>query len=243
MFLCNKEPVFHQLSPSLLSLAFLSGHFECCRTPSTSYLTACFRTLTISSYLQTEMLLFFSTALWAGALLVCVHLYRRWNAYAEFRAAAIQHGCQRPRRYPHQYPVWGYDLYRERETATRRGYLMKLYEQHFTLYGKTFEEQFFDTIVINTMEPANIQQITTVSVQDWAKPATRKRAVDSFFGEGILSQDGPVWKHSRALIRPTFARTEVANLTSLSCYTGRLLELIPRDGSSVDLQPLLRKFV
>ena len=40
---------------------------------------------------------------------------------------------------------------------------MKLYMSHFNLYGETFEERFFDIKIMNTMETANILQVTVVS--------------------------------------------------------------------------------
>lgn len=41
--------------------------------------------------------------------------------------------------------------------------------RQFDLHGKTFEEQFFDTKIVNTMEAANIQKVAALSFQDWGK--------------------------------------------------------------------------
>ncbi len=120
---------------------------------------------------------------------------------------------------------------------------MKLYERHFEIYGKTFEEQFFGTKIINTMEPANIQQVTALAFQDWGKSPSRNRSWGPFLGKGIFTEDGPVWKHSRQLIKPTFARSEISDVDSLDGYVDRFIELIPRDESMIDIQPLLHKLV
>ena len=122
---------------------------------------------------------------------------------------------------------------------------MKLYVQHFELYGKTFEEQFFNAKVINTMEVANIQQVAATSFQDWGVGPLRQGSFSSspFIERGVFSHDGAVWKHSRDLIKPTFSRSEISNLDSLSVYMDRFLALIPRDGSTTDLQPLLHRLV
>ena len=181
--------------------------------------------------------------LWLASALFGVFAYQKWSAYTLFRAAAIQHGCQRPRRYPHLDPIWGYDLYRERTTATQCGQLMKLYMSHFHSYGKTFEERFFDTKVINTMEAANIQQVTALSFQDWGKSSSRNASSSPFLGRGIFSEDGVFWKHSRNLIKPLFARSEISDVNSLGVFVDRLFESIPRDGSTFDIQPLLHKLV
>ena len=120
---------------------------------------------------------------------------------------------------------------------------MKLYEGHFELYGKTFEEQFFDTKVINTMEAANIQQAAALSFKDWGKVSSRITSSSPFFGRGIFSEDGAFWKHSRDLIKPTFARVEISDVNSLGIFVDRLFKLIPRDGSLIDIQPLIHKLV
>ena len=183
------------------------------------------------------------TALWALGLLASIYLYKKWNAHIAFCRLERQCGCQRPRRYPHRDPIWGYDLYRLRLQAAQAGHFYPLYDVHFKLYGKTFEELFFDTKVINTMEPENIQQVAVSSFQDWGKVASRSTASAPVLGDGIFSQDGAAWKNSRELIKPTFSRIEIADLSSLSTFTDRLLGLLPRDGRATDVQPLLHKFV
>ncbi len=159
-------------------------------------------------------------------------------------SAALQHGCQRPSRYPHRDLIWGYDLFRERAKAARRGDLLKLYEKHFRLYGKTFEEQFFGTKIVNTMEAANLQHVAALAPNDFGRAiGSRKNLSAPFMGTGILSSDGAHWKRSRDLIKPIFSRSEIADIDSLSVHVDQLLNMIPRDGSTIDMQPLLQKLV
>lgn len=188
--------------------------------------------------MQTLTLIF-----WLASTLFGGFIYQKWSAYSLFRAAAIQHGCQRPRKYPHLDPIWGYDLYRERATATQCGQLMRLYMSHFDLYCKTFEERFFDTKIINTMEAANIQQVAALSFRDWGKSSSRDASASLFLGRGIFSENGALWKYSRDLIKPLFARSEISDVNNLGVFVDRLFELIPQDGSTFDIQPLLHKLV
>ena len=168
------------------------------------------------------------SALWALGLLTCIYAYNEWSAHAAFRRAMLQSGCQRPRRYPHRDPIWGYDLYRLREQASKAGYFYQLYDSHFELHGKTFEELFFGAKVINTMERDNIQRVAVYSFQDWGKASSRNRniAFAPVFGDGIFTQDGAAWKHSREMIKPLFTRSEIADLRPLRtivywcCYPG-----------------------
>lgn len=83
-----------------------------------------------------------------------------------------------------------YEVYRERANATQRRQAMKLYMRHFGLYGKTFEEQFFDTKIINTMKAANIQQVAALSFRDWGNSFSRNASSSPFLARGILSDDG-----------------------------------------------------
>ena len=120
---------------------------------------------------------------------------------------------------------------------------MGLYMRQFDLYGKTFEERFFDTKIINTMEAANIQQAAALSFQDWGKSSSRSAITSPFLGRGIFSEDGAFWRHSRDLIKPTFARSEISDVNSLGLFVDRFLELIPRNGATFDMQPLVHKLV
>ncbi len=58
------------------------------------------------------------------------------------------------------------------------------------------------------------------------------------FGDGIFTQEGPAWKHSRELLRPQFQHRHYENLEVLRDAVDDLLEAIPKGGSVVDLQPL-----
>ena len=223
------------LDPCLLHI--LSDSID--HHPRYPYQTDLLHALPLLPLAMTQTLTFI---LWLASTLFGVFTYRRWSAYTLFRAAAIQHGCQRPRKYPHLDPIWGYDLYRERTTARQCGQLMKLHMSHFYLHGKTFGERFFDTKIINTMESANIQQVAALSFQEWGKPS-RDASSFLFLGRGIFSEDGVFWKHSRNLIKPLFARSVISDVNSLGVFVDRLFELIPRDGSTFDIQPLLHKLV
>ena len=62
-------------------------------------------------------------------------------------------------------------------------------------------------------------------------------------GEGVFTQDGPAWKHSRELLRPQFARQQYQNLHVFEEHVQALMAHFP-DGNtaSVDIQPLLFKY-
>ena len=58
------------------------------------------------------------------------------------------------------------------------------------------------------------------------------------FGDGIFTQEGPAWKHSRELLRPQLAYTQYEDFRAFSEPMNELLQVLPQDGGIVDLQPL-----
>ena len=76
----------------------------------------------------------------------------------------------------------------------KEGRYFKLYGSQFEKYGKTFEENLKGQKVINTIEPANIQQVTTSAFGDYGRDPERVKAGVPFLGPSIFS-DGPVWSN------------------------------------------------
>jgi cytochrome P450 len=121
------------------------------------------------------------------------------------------------------------------------GRLMRTHAGFFDLYGKTYEEKFFDVRRINTMQAQNFQQITALNFNDYGK--ANLISTVPMMGKGILFHDGPIWKRSRDMIKPTFARVEISDVESFSYHFDRFLEGIPRDGTTIDLQGPLHNLV
>lgn len=175
-------------------------------------------------------------------LAIIRYLYGIWTKSRAYHAAALEHGCQEPHKYPHKLP-YGIDMLRSRMAAIKAGRYNRLYLEQYQNHGKTWEENLAGTKVINSMEPANFQQVASLSFQDYGKLAMRNKALSPLLGNGIFSQDGASWKHSRDLIKPLFMRAELSDMDSFKVHVNRFLNLIPRDGSTVDLHPLLLKLV
>jgi cytochrome P450 len=63
------------------------------------------------------------------------------------------------------------------------------------------------------------------------------------FGDGIFTQEGPAWKHSRELLRPQFTYKQYQDLQILQEPVEDLLNCISNAKSGVvDLQPLFFRF-
>jgi cytochrome P450 monooxygenase len=144
-------------------------------------------------------------------------LYPKWQRYREIRALKQRHGCKDPPKYPHEDKIMGSDMVRARQQAMREGRFFHLYSTQFQQYGKTFEEIWRGRPLINTIEPANVQQVAALAFEDYGKDPERAKAQGAFFGPGIFS-DGPVWKKARALVKPIFAKAEISDLDHLASY-------------------------
>ncbi|TGO60346.1 hypothetical protein BCON_0036g00360 [Botryotinia convoluta] len=182
-----------------------------------------------------------SALLYTVCISIVVYFRQRWNSYRAFRAAAKQHGCKKVQKYPHRDSIWGTDLMKKRVKAVGEGRQMALFMEHFNEIGKTFEENFFGTRVINTIEVRNIQRVCALSFEDYGKPA--QNFFRAFLGDGVLSLDGKAWKHSRDIVKHIFSRAEVSDMDTLGFHVDRFLDLIPSDGSEINLQEPLHNLV
>lgn len=66
----------------------------------------------------------------------------------------------------------------------------------------------------------------------------RRQITFSMFGDGIFTQEGEDWKHSRELLRPQFHFKQYADLEIFREAVDDLIDNIPKEGGVIDLQPL-----
>lgn len=66
----------------------------------------------------------------------------------------------------------------------------------------------------------------------------RRESMFPFIGEGIFTQDGPAWKHSRDLLRRPFLKTHYQDLKGFQEPINSLLGVLSSSTGVVDLQPL-----
>ncbi|KAJ5949971.1 hypothetical protein N7454_001555 [Penicillium verhagenii] len=107
----------------------------------------------------------------------------------------------------------------------------------YTTYGNTFNQYMFGRQIVTTIEPANVKAILATQFQDFCL-GTRHEQFYPLLGDGIFTLDGAGWSHARGLLRPQFTRDQVADLALLDDHINHLLDLIPKDRSSFDIQRL-----
>ena len=151
-------------------------------------------------------------------------------------------GCRPATKYPHWDPVLGLDLFfMTGKLFEENRYLPNLVERYAKL-GRTFETNLLGSPSINTIEPRNLQTVYVAKSKDWGVQPVRLPAQEPFCGRGFITTDGTQWEHSRALLKPSFNRANI-DLVALERGLRLVLGRIPKDGSSVDLQPLFLQLV
>jgi cytochrome P450 len=169
--------------------------------------------------------------------------FKAWSLRSRFNKAASEHGCKPAKRYPNLDPFLGLDFFRILTRENQLGRRSRVFPNLHRKYGDTFSYKALSPRRISTCSPKNIQAILATNADDWGVEPIRGDSGEPFIGGGVFMHDGQKWKQARAIIRPTFNRAEIADLENFEIHVGRLLALIPRDGSTVDLQPLFKRLV
>lgn len=179
-------------------------------------------------------------SLLAGALAAVLYLFQRsWSK----AASARQLGCQPPFSYPHIDLIFGLDLKLREVKKALEFRSIPFNTELFKIYGKTYQVNVFGSATIRTIDPANIQTAYATNNKDWGYEPMRLPVMGPFCGRGFITTDGATWKASRALLRPTFSKANVSDLSPFQRSVDSFLQQIPRDGSIVDMQPLIATLV
>jgi cytochrome P450 len=161
---------------------------------------------------------------------------------ARRRRLIAEKGCEPAYQYPHKGLLgrWlGFDVLQEMMRSGRDGRMQEASRLRnfnngiYTLQSRRLTQDQFVTI-----EPENVKSVLATDFQSYCLGKARADLFIPLFGHGIFDTDGAAWERSRSLIRPNFVRAQVADLDMFERHMEHLISHIPRDGSTVDLQPL-----
>lgn len=142
------------------------------------------------------------------------------------------------RRRPTRLP-FGIDIVIDIYKNVNRGTVLDAAVRSYQTYGNTFYQRFIGGDFINTIDPANIQAVTSANFYDYEMGTRRREASMPLLGLGIFNNEGDSWRHSRRLFRPAFKNSEMRSLEALfERHFQNMRAIIPRDGSVVDLSEL-----
>ncbi|KAL2837111.1 cytochrome P450 [Aspergillus pseudoustus] len=144
-------------------------------------------------------------------------------------------GCRPPAQGNRSF--FGIQPFIEMAKAFREKQVVEHLAKQYGKYGNTHEQLVLGRAVISTIEPENIKAVLATKFNDFGL-GSRHREFFPLLGDGIFTLDSGGWSHSRGLLRPQFTRDQVADLNLMEGHVSQLIELIPKDGSSFDIQPL-----
>ncbi|KAF1843674.1 cytochrome P450 alkane hydroxylase [Cucurbitaria berberidis CBS 394.84] len=172
-------------------------------------------------------------ALIAGFMIQYLYRYRQQQAD---KALGERHGCLPAPRLQNQRP-FGIDRLEQIFRADSESRLMELFLFHFRQTGNTLEQKFLGTKAYGTIEPANLEAIFSTNFKDFGM-GPRRAITFPMFGDGIFTQEGPVWKHSRDMLRPQLQHKQYESLEVFRTAVDDLIHLVQQSNGTIDLQPL-----
>jgi cytochrome P450 len=166
-------------------------------------------------------------------------LWAELSLFLARRRVIRDNGCKPPPRLPQTERILGIGILRENFRNSReRRFLQTIYDRFQMMGSNTFTASVAGESFVSTIEPENIKHVLAVQFKDFDIGYKRHRAFYPLLGNGIFTTDGHDWENSRALVRPNFIRSQVADLDTFETHIRRLISHIPRDGSTVDMQDL-----
>ena len=190
-----------------------------------------------------RMALITANAPWAGVGLVLVYLFKKLIDWQLHVAAARKNGCATPTKYPHKDPILGLDLFFAIVKSIQNGDTFTPDMERFRKYGRTYEGTSWGNRMIYTMDASIMQTMLTSAFDNFGVADLRYGPSVPLLGSGIFTTDGAQWEHSRNLVKPIFTRAQVSNLAPFAKHVDRMIECLPRDGSTVDLQHYFKLLV
>lgn len=158
------------------------------------------------------------------------------------RALIKKHGCQPIKGHAeiNGFPnnVVGIKTLQENLAHGKNGSFLQNVKRRYRDFGNTFFSRVLLTEMWSTIEPENLKTMMALNFKEWQLDDRRKSSFLPLLGHGIFTTDGAAWQHSRELLRPNFSRSQVGDLATFETHVRNLIEAIPRDGSTINLQDL-----
>ena len=175
-------------------------------------------------------------------LLYCI--YWQLTVGASRRRLIKQHGCKPIKWLPMRDRILGIDfIWANRKVLKEHIALENTQKSLIALGSNTCQLALLGTRVIVTAEPEILKNMLALDFKSFYLPDLRKRNMEPLLGEGIFTTNGAAWQHSRDMLRPSFIRSRlVEDLEMFERHVNHLLQAIPRDRSTIDLQTLFFRF-
>ncbi|KAL9110421.1 MAG: hypothetical protein Q9227_004965 [Pyrenula ochraceoflavens] len=124
--------------------------------------------------------------------------------------------------------------------SIKQGRSYELAQELFDKYGKTYITNSWGKTVVHTCEPENFRAVLSSLSSKFIVAPLRHDALEPLLGEGIFVTDGIAHENSRTLLKPVFASVQNRDSILLEKHLQKVIDQIPKDGSTIDIQPLFQ---
>lgn len=176
-------------------------------------------------------------------ILLLVYSIRFSQQFMRRRQIASRNKCLPCPVYPQKDPIFGIDSHIETIQGFRSNHYLDLVIARHARFGPTFSYGLFGVSTISTCDPGVMKCVLSSHFKDFSNGDLRSKSVAPLLGRGIIAADGEEWHRQRALIRPSFVRAQVTDLSVFERHATRLIDAIEREGCSVDAQHLVEQMI
>ncbi|CUM62545.1 uncharacterized protein PRCAT00000097001 [Priceomyces carsonii] len=161
-------------------------------------------------------------------------------SFIEYQSFVKKHGCKEATKL--DTPYFCIPQLRQILKKKSEGRMVDYIKEIFDTAGKdTLYLRLASVRVVVTNDPENIKAVLATQFNDFAL-GTRHAHFKPLLGDGIFTLDGEGWKHSRAMLRPQFAREQVAHVKSLEPHLQVFAKHIKlAEGDTINIQDLFFK--
>ncbi|KAK6455879.1 cytochrome P450 52A13 (DH-ALK2) [Scheffersomyces xylosifermentans] len=134
-------------------------------------------------------------------------------------------------------------ILREVLKSKERGELLDFVYAIFSkMAAKTRQLRLFGVLIVITDEPENMKAMLATQFNDYDL-GFRHAMLSPLLGDGIFTLDGEGWKHSRAMLRPQFAREQIGHVQALEPHLQWFAQHVrAKKGNTFDIQELFFRF-
>lgn len=152
----------------------------------------------------------------------------------------VMDDCAADRGYKHFDPYSGIGLLLLIIRAYRGRRFLEMWEGLSIQLGHTFSFWLLGERIFVTSDPENVKVLLSSSFDTFEHGPSRRYAGKPLIGNGIFAVDGVEWSAARALLRPSFAKSQISDFDMLEHHFRNFLQALPVDGAAVDLQELFK---
>lgn len=126
--------------------------------------------------------------------------------------------------------------------ARKEGFLVDYQKQKYIDSDTdTIKSRLFHKQLIHTKNAENVKAVVATQYDDFSI-GKRHKFFRPLLGNGIFASEGERWKHSRAMLRPQFARERVAHVQTLEPHLQVFAKHVRKHkGQAFDIQSLFHK--